>query len=194
MNVEIWPIDRLQPYQKNPRQIPQSAIDKVAKSLQAFGFRQPIVVDSKGVIVVGHTRLLAAKQLGMIEVPVHVAENLTPAQLKQYRLADNRTHEEAAWDTGLLVLELTDLQDLKLDLDLTGFDLRDLDSILNGNAEPIPESENERAPKLLFIQLTPDQKQVIDMAVAKVRDDQQDQSISEGRACELICGDYLSGA
>jgi ParB-like chromosome segregation protein Spo0J len=106
MTVEIWPIERLIPYARNPRQIPQSAIDKVAASIQEFGFRQPIVVDGKGVIIVGHVRLLAAQQLRLTEVPVHVATELTNAQVNCYRLADNRTNEEATWDMEALALEL----------------------------------------------------------------------------------------
>jgi ParB-like chromosome segregation protein Spo0J len=77
MEIEFWPIERPVPYAKNPRKIPQSAIDKVAASIKEFGWRQSIVVDAEGVIVVGHTRLLAARQLGLLEVPVHVAADLT---------------------------------------------------------------------------------------------------------------------
>jgi hypothetical protein len=73
MTVEMWPIEKLIPYARNPRQIPQTAIDKVAASIQEFGFRQPIVVDQNGVIIVGHVRLLAAQKLRLTKVPVHVA-------------------------------------------------------------------------------------------------------------------------
>ena len=79
LRVTNWPINRPIPYSRNARKVPPKAIDKVAASLQEFGFRQPIVVDAAGVIIVGHTRLLAAKQLGWREAPVHVAESLTPA-------------------------------------------------------------------------------------------------------------------
>src|SRR5882724_8782783 len=89
-----WPIDRPLPYARNSRKIPARAIDKVAASIKEFGFRVPIVVDKDDVVICGHTRLLAAKKLGLREVPVHVADNLTPAQAKAYRLMDNRSHEE----------------------------------------------------------------------------------------------------
>jgi ParB-like chromosome segregation protein Spo0J len=79
---EYWPIDKPVPYARNARKISQKAIDKVAASLAEFGWRQAIVVDDEGVIVCGHTRLLAAKKLGMAEVPVHVATELTAAQIK----------------------------------------------------------------------------------------------------------------
>jgi ParB-like chromosome segregation protein Spo0J len=98
MKVEIWPIENLIPYARNPRHIPQSAVNKVAASIREFGFRQPIVVDQNGVIIVGHVRLLAAQQLELTKVPVHVATELTVAQVNAYRLADNRTNEEATWD------------------------------------------------------------------------------------------------
>jgi ParB-like chromosome segregation protein Spo0J len=94
----------------------------VAASLKEYGFRQPIVVDADGIVIAGHTRLLAAKQIGMKQVPVHVATDLSPTQVKAYRLADNRTAEETSWDLELLPLELEGLVDLEYDLDLLGFD------------------------------------------------------------------------
>src|ERR1700719_2000329 len=102
MEIKFSPIDRPIPYAKNPRKIPQSAIDKVASSIKEFGWRQPIVVDAKGVVVVGHSRLLAARKLGVLEVPVHVAADLSEAQCRAYRIADNRAGEEARWDDELL--------------------------------------------------------------------------------------------
>ncbi len=136
MQVEQWPIDRLIPYARNPRKIPASAIDKVAASIKEFGFRQPIVVDADGVIIVGHTRHLAARKLGREFVPVHVAANLTPAQARAYRLLDNRSHEESSWDEELLTSELMELQGMDLDLSLTGFDIDELESVVAEGAEP----------------------------------------------------------
>src|SRR5258708_35839848 len=126
-----WPIDRPIPYARNSRKIPQRAIDKVAASIQEFGFRQAIVVDKDDVIICGHTRWLAAKKLGLREVPVHVAENLTPAQVKAYRLMDNRSHQETDWDLELLGPELEELRDLDFDLELTGFDPGEIDDFLS---------------------------------------------------------------
>jgi DNA modification methylase len=123
MKIELWPIDRPVPYAKNPRKIPQSAIDKVAASIKEFGWRQPIVVDSNGVIVVGHSRLLAARKLDLLEVPVHVAADLTEAQCRAYRIADNRAGEEARWDDELLKLELGELGELA---GLTAFDPKEI--------------------------------------------------------------------
>jgi DNA modification methylase len=130
LNIEQWPISRPVPYARNARKIPQKAVDKVAASIQEFSFRQPIVVDTKGVIIAGHTRLLAAKKLGLDTVPVHVAEGLTEGQVKAYRLMDNRSHEEADWDFELIAAELSDLQALAVDFSLTGFDTAELKDIL----------------------------------------------------------------
>jgi len=105
MKITMWPLDEIQPYERNARAVPQQAIDKVAASIQEFGWRQPIVVDRNGVIVCGHVRWLAAKKLGLTEAPVHVAENLTPAQIRAYRLLDNRSHEETKWHDEFLKLE-----------------------------------------------------------------------------------------
>jgi len=128
--VVLWPIDKPIPYARNARKISDRAVDKVAASIKEFGWRQPIVVDRESVIIVGHARLLAAKKLGLQTVPVHVAENLTAAQVKAYRLMDNRSHEETDWDLDLLGLELAELKGLELDLSLTGFDGAEIDRML----------------------------------------------------------------
>jgi DNA modification methylase len=130
MEVTIWPLEKILPYARNARQIPPQAFDKVAASIQEFGWRQPIVVDKDGVIIVGHVRLLAAQKLGLKEAPVHVASNLTPAQVRAYRLLDNRSHEETSWDEDLLGLELLDLKGMGIDLDLTGFEMAEIDDLL----------------------------------------------------------------
>lgn len=118
--IELWPIDKIVPYERNPR-INEPAIDAVARSIDEFGFRQPIVVDAKGVIVVGHTRWKAAKKLCLAKVPVVVAKDLSADQAKAYRIADNKTNELSDWDPQLLPLELGDLQSAGVDLSLLGF-------------------------------------------------------------------------
>src|SRR5687767_12521937 len=109
MLVELWPIERVKPYFRNPR-VNDAAIDAVAASLKEFGWRQPIVVDTEGVIVVGHTRWKAAQKLGLAKVPVHIATDLSPQQIQAYRIADNQTATIAEWDKELLPLELADLK------------------------------------------------------------------------------------
>jgi ParB-like chromosome segregation protein Spo0J len=130
MKVEMWSIDKVIPYARNPRKN-DAAVPKVMASLKEYGFRQPIVVDKEGVVIVGHTRLKAAQQLGMNEVPVHIATGLTASQVKAYRIADNRTSEEAEWDQELLGLELSDLREADFDLNLTGFDGDTIEQALN---------------------------------------------------------------
>lgn len=119
MNIVDCPIEDVIPYARNPRKN-TAAIAAVVASIREFGFRQPIVVAPDMTVVVGHTRLEAARALGLATVPVHVAEGLTEAQAKAYRLADNRTGENAEWDDDLLALEIADL-DGDIDLSLTGF-------------------------------------------------------------------------
>ena len=145
MIVELRPTDSLRPYPGNPRRN-DPAVDAVAKSLTEFGFRQPVVVDADGVVVVGHTRLKAALKLGLTEVPVHVAAGLTPAQTRAYRLADNRTASIATWDDDALVTELLGLREQGYNLDLTGFDAGDLDRLL-GTDDPAPTGDPEDVPE-----------------------------------------------
>jgi len=109
-NIEWWDIDKVIPYARNARKISQAAVDKVAASIAEFGWRQPIVVDAKGVIAVGHVRWGAAKKLQLAQVPVHVASDLSDAQIKAYRLMDNRSNQETDWDFELLGPELADLK------------------------------------------------------------------------------------
>jgi hypothetical protein len=149
MLVEMRPIASIRPYENNPR-INDAAVDAVAASLQAFGWRQPLVVDEEGVIIVGHTRYKAALKLGWTEPPVHVAAGLTPAQAKAYRIADNRTAQLSGWDDDKLPLELMGLQEAGFDLDLTWFSgdelLRLLGSEANdgqGDPDAIPEPPDE---------------------------------------------------
>src|SRR6266571_5980539 len=136
MEITLTAIETITPYARNARKIPAAAVDKVAASIREFGWRQPIVVDAKGVIICGHTRLLAAQKLGLKEAPVHVADNLTPAQVRAYRLLDNRSHEETDWEPDLLGLELLDLKGMGVDLDLTGFNSDEIDDLLAQATSP----------------------------------------------------------
>jgi len=159
MQVELRPIETVKPYPGNPRQN-DAAVEAVAKSLREFGFRQPIVVDPEGVIIVGHTRWKAAQKLGLKQVPVHVATDLTPAQVKAYRLADNQTATLAEWNYDLLPLELKDLQGMDFDISLLGFSAEDLGALLappgnegltDPDAVPAPPDEATTKPGDLWI-------------------------------------------
>ena len=116
LKVENKPIDSIKPYENNPRDN-DDAINAVANSIHEFGWQQPIVVDKDNVIIAGHTRYKAAQSLGLKEVPVVVASNLSDQQVKAYRLADNKTAELADWNTKKLDEELQDI----LDIDMTDF-------------------------------------------------------------------------
>lgn len=105
-------LSEIRPYDRNPRIIPQAAVEAVAKSITAFGFRQPIVVDGHGVILAGHTRYRAAQQLGLAEVPVVWQTDITDIQARGYRIADNKTAEIAAWDRDALDAEVRELADM----------------------------------------------------------------------------------
>jgi DNA modification methylase len=135
MHVTVRDITTIKPYPHNPRHN-DHAVDAVAASIREFGFRQPIVVDEEGVIVVGSTRYKAGLKLGLQAVPVHVASGLTPAQVKAYRIADNKTAELADWDQDLLVQELAALQQLDVDLDLTGFSNEELGELFQADSAP----------------------------------------------------------
>ena len=115
------------PYEKNPR-VNNNAVHKTMMSIKEYGFQQPIVVDKSGIVIAGHTRLKAAIKLGLKTCPVIVAENLTDAQIKAFRIADNKTGELATWDDELLAIEIQDLVDMDFDISLTGFDASDFDS------------------------------------------------------------------
>ena len=129
MSVELRPLDAVRPYANNPRQN-DDAVEAVAESIRRFGFRQPIVVDQDGVIVAGHTRFRAAQRLGLATVPVHVATDLSPDDVRAYRLADNKTAELASWDDAMLSIELDALRGAGIDWTLLGFDEEELAKLL----------------------------------------------------------------
>jgi len=145
MKIEQRKISEIRPYKQNPR-LNDDAVDAVAESIRRFGFRQPIVVDTDGVIVCGHTRWKAAKKLGLDTVPVHVATDLSPEQIRAYRVADNKTAGLATWDLDVLPLELAALQGSDLDMSLLGFTVDELAMLMDpgvtaGQTDPddVPE-------------------------------------------------------
>jgi len=142
MNIEMWPIDRPKDYPRNARKWSAQAISKVGASIREYGWRQPVVVDSKEVIVIGHLRRAAGKNIGETQCPVHVAADLTPEQIRGLRLADNRTNQESVWDLDLLGVEFLELKALKFDLSLTGFDSREIDQFtlsVNPAEDDVPQ-------------------------------------------------------
>ena len=140
--LEHWNIDRLRPYERNPRTHSPEQITKIAASLLEFGWTNPILVDGDAGIIAGHGRLLAARELGMTTVPVIELTHLTEAQKRAYVIADNRLALDAGWDEDLLADELRALEGLDFNLELTGFDLDELHDLLDDeSAEEVPAPE-----------------------------------------------------
>lgn len=134
IKIEEVNLDNLKVYGNNPR-INDNAIKYVTNSIKKFGFLVPIVIDKNNVIVCGHTRYLASKELNLKNVPCIRAESLTDKQVKAFRIADNKIHEKSSWDNDLLKEELTELQDFGFDLEDLGFLNFELDYILSDNTE-----------------------------------------------------------
>lgn len=149
MKVESWPISKFIHYARNPRKN-DAQVDRMVASIKEFGFRIPVVAKSDGSVVDGHLRLKAAVALGMTEVPVALADELTEAQVKAFRLLANRSANWAEWDDELLALELSELGDMGFDMALTGFDEGELAALLAdktevGNTDPddVPDAPAE---------------------------------------------------
>jgi len=140
--IERWPTAKLVPYARNARTHSDAQVAQIAASIAEFGFTNPILAGSDGVIVAGHGRLAAARKLGLEMVPVVVLDHLTPTQRRALVIADNRIAENAGWDDELLRIELEALQDEGFDLDLTGFDADALAELLAGD-EPDGEGETD---------------------------------------------------
>ena len=130
MKIEEIDIDLIKPYKNNPREIPMESVQKVMNSIREFGNNQPIVVDNDNVIVVGHTRWKALKQLGKAKAYV-VKKEFPKGQAMAYRIMDNRSGEESKWSNKLLATELNILKDDNFDLQLTGFNLTELENLAN---------------------------------------------------------------
>ena len=126
LDVKMISVDQIIPYKKNPRKN-NKAVPEVMKSIDKFGFRQPLVLDKENIIVVGHTRFEAAKNLGYESVPCHIAENLSDKELKAYRIMDNRASDFSDWDLDMLKDEFNDLDGTEFDNDFFSFDLKDED-------------------------------------------------------------------
>ena len=149
--IQIWPIDRLVFYARNPRKN-DAAVDRMCSSIREFGFKIPVLARSDGEVVDGHLRLKAAKKLRITEVPVILCDEWTPAQVRAFRLMVNRSVTWADWDEELLALELQELNEADFDLSLTGFDPKEIDDLLltpddddqANAAPPLPETPVSR--------------------------------------------------
>jgi DNA modification methylase len=154
-HIELWPLDKLVPYEKNPRKN-DSSVDRMCASIKEFGFKIPCLVRGDGEVVDGHLRLKAARKLGIIEVPVLLCDEWTPAQVKAFRLMVNRSVAWANWDDELLAQELKDIEESGFDIALTGFDSKEIDDLmaaLDGDEEsdevpPVPADPVSRVGDL----------------------------------------------
>ena len=141
LRLEYLPVSELIPYTKNPRKN-DAAVERIANLIKEYGFKKPILVDeknNKNEIIAGHTRLKAALLLGIEKVPVIFADDLSPEQVKAFRIADNKSSEWAEWDISLLTEEISDLSETGFDIDLTGFSDIEVSNLLpdyNDNSSP----------------------------------------------------------
>lgn len=144
-HIERWPTEKLVPYARNARTHSEEQVAQIAASIVEFGFTNPILAGSDGVIVAGHGRLAAAQKLGLDTVPVVVLDHLTPTQRRALIIADNRIAENAGWDDAMLRIELQSLQEDGFNLDITGFDVDALAEIMAGEETTVDGNIDEDA-------------------------------------------------
>jgi ParB family transcriptional regulator, chromosome partitioning protein len=175
--IEMWPLDRLVPYEKNARTHSAEQIAQIVASIQEFGFTNPLLVDGADGILAGHGRLAAAKDMGLAEVPVIVLDHLSAAQRRAYILADNQLALNAGWDMELLQQEIVGLNLADFDLSLLGFDEDRIAGLLEGGADvqeleempTLPSGDREPFQQMTFT-LHDDQAEIIKEAVQKAKD------------------------
>src|SRR5580658_1364296 len=139
--IQIWPIDRLVFYARNPRKN-DAVVDRMCSSIREFGFKIPVLARSDGEVVDGHLRLKAAQKLRITEVPVILCDEWSAAQVKAFRLMVNRSVTWAQWDDELLALELQELNEAEFDLSLTGFDPKEIDDQFRSDRRGAPEGSS----------------------------------------------------
>ena len=144
--VERWPLDRLIPHARNARTHSEEQVAQIAGSIAEFGFVNPILVGDDGVMVAGHGRVLAARKLGLSEVPVIVLSHLTPTQRRALMIADNHIAANAGWNEEMLAAELAALKDEAFDLDLLGFDDAEIDRLLAGSDDETADLDEAPEP------------------------------------------------
>lgn len=189
------------PYARNSRTHSEAQITKIAASIKEFGFLNPVIVDGENGIVAGHGRVLAAKKLGMDEVPVIEASHLTEAQRRAYVIADNRLALDAEWDDEMLRVEFAELEGLGFDLDLTGFAPEEVKSLDFDSGEevgmPVLASGEKEPFQQKTFTLHDEQAAIVDDAVTLARTNPlADTGINEnsnGNALALICQQWLEG-
>jgi len=147
-HIEMWPLEKLIPYTRNPRTHSDAQVAQIAASIKAFGFNNAILVDTKAGIIAGHGRLLAARKLGLAEIPVVILDHLTEAQKRAYIIADNQLALNAGWDDTLLAAELAALQQEDFNLDLIGFEDEELARLLAAQDAAEGLTDEDSVPEL----------------------------------------------
>lgn len=140
LRIEERAVDSLRPYEGNARTHSKRQVTQIADSIRRFGFTNPLLIGDNGVVIAGHGRLLAARQLGLTKVPAVQLDHLSPAERRAYVLADNKLAQNAGWDRDLLALELQGLIDLGFEVELTGFSLAEIDTVLDAANDSDPEA------------------------------------------------------
>jgi DNA modification methylase len=146
--VERWPLDRLVPCARNARTHSPAQIDQIAASMREWGWTNPVLADENGTLVAGHGRVAAAQKLGLTEVPVMIARGWSEAKKRAYCIADNKLALNAGWDDEMLAAELSDLKELAFDLDLIGFDEKELSRLLEGEGGVDGEDDVPEVPEI----------------------------------------------
>ncbi len=192
-------VEELIPYSRNSRTHSDAQVAQIAASIREFGFMNPVLVDAENNIIAGHGRVLAARKLGLEEVPCVVHDHLTETQRKAYILADNKMALNAGWDEDMLRLELGELGDLGFDLELTGFSLDEVEALGFDEGEEVgmpdlPDGDKEPFQQKTFT-LHDEQAAIVDDAVTLARTNPlADTGLNEnsnGNALALICQQWL---
>jgi len=146
--IERWSLDKLTPYARNSRTHSDEQVAQLAASIREWGWTTPVLVDEDGGIIAGHGRVLAARQLGMVEVPVVVARGWSDAKRRAYVIADNKLALNAGWDAEMLSLELGELGELGFDLDLTGFGEKEIEAMTLADEKPSTLEQESSAKEI----------------------------------------------
>jgi ParB-like chromosome segregation protein Spo0J len=195
---QLKKVSDLVPYINNSRTHSEEQTTQIASSISEFGFTNPILIDETNNLIAGHGRLLAAKKLGIKEVPAIILSGLTKAQKKAYVIADNQLALNAGWDLDTLRLEIETLEELDFDLKLLGFDDDVIEKLLDIDAElpELPDGDRDPFQQKTFT-LHDEQAQLIDDAISKAKSDPRiDTGINEnsnGNAIAWVCEQFLRG-
>ena len=210
LQIQWLDADRVKPYPDNPRRRSDAEIEKIMASIRAYGWRQPIVTDKDFVVIVGHGRLLAGQRLIAAAdpaylqqygrtVPVDVADGLSPEQVRAYRIADNRIHQDSEWETTLLVKELGELRDVDFEMGLTGFsdeELRGLLGLVEQTAYPEMADGDKEPFQMIHFTLHDAQAAVVIAALARAKAEGPfADGLNEngnGNALARVCERYLA--